>query len=296
MQLRTTVPLGLAAALVVAGCNKKSDSGGPGSAGSAGSAAAAATVPDAQELPAPPKDAFIGDARVVNLYRDTAGTNHTIDVWGRRSFKYGPIKLASNLPYGAASGWFGIPEGTRTVLLPAGAGPDDERELGGVFAPTAGEQATVLFLAKDGEPASFQLQDSPPGRMNAPERPPAGKGLVVLHPEALMDHDEALRPTYGGRSFDVGDGAGNCARTRVEDKGFQRPVLGGTQYLELDLPPGTATFTFHRWPAPAGIKDNCKTPPVFELQVEVVADQGTAVFLHTPDGQKLAALQIPLWK
>src|SRR5690606_28508035 len=97
------------------GCSKKQDAGGEGAppAGSAGSAAAKAVAqpeaPKPPEKPPAPPETLEGDSRVVNLLLDEAGKPMTIDVWGKRSFEYGPMQFAKEVAYGTVTPHFGIP-------------------------------------------------------------------------------------------------------------------------------------------------------------------------------------------
>ena len=77
------------------------------------------------------------------------------------------------------------------------------------------------------------------------------RGLVVLEAGAFMGHAEACKPLVGswGYAFHVGDGAG-CRTGRQQNLN-----LGGTSYLDYELPPGKATFALHQ-----GDHYDCKLP------------------------------------
>ncbi len=288
--------------LALAACSKSQTEGNKSSGGTAianegnGPAAsrAGASPTEMQKAPdkaPPPDDQLKGAARVVNLLVDEAGKPITIDVWGRRWLTWGPRQFAANVGYGQVTPHFGIGKGMATVAVVAGGGPD-AKEIGSLFGPQDGEELTTVMFRNDGRPASIVLGMKPPGTMNAPEPPPAGKGLLMVFAMPLSDHEKALTEPYGGRSFYVGDGSTTCLHQRVQDQGMQPAILGGTNPTLHDLPPGPAKITMHKW-LPG--KD-CTTPAVFETEVEVKDGGGTLLILHSPDGKKIEALPLPMWR
>jgi hypothetical protein len=264
--------------------------GEPAEPGEPTSAEGPGAAPATPELP--PPDKFAGEVRIVNLYRDAEGKTQAIDLWAVRSFSNGPLLLAENVAFGAASDWARAPEGQSIYVKPAGAGADAD-DLGGFFSPAEGDRITGILIFESGSASvGSYWERSAQERSDAIKAPPAGKGLVVLRAGQLWAWDESLRETVGGGSFNVGDGAGACRHQRVEDEGFQASVLGGTQPVLLDLDPGTATITLHRWPASPD--SACSSDPVYRFDVEVPASGGVMVLLYTPDGKQLQHLQIPL--
>lgn len=280
--MRTTIWL-----LVLAlGCGKK---GGDGSEKAvAGSADRA--VPEKSEAP-PPKEAYRGKNRLVNFYVGKDGKPATVEVWVRRGFQWGPVKIAEPVPFGKASPWFGVPEHMSPVVLPAGAKPDDP-EISPMAYGKADEVVTGLLFASGGVASVSTMYDVSKEMSQAPKPPAAGTGGVILFAYALREYEPALEATFGGSSFNVGDGTGACRPQR--DPAMVDNALGGTSPYSLDLPPGKAKITLHRWPggAPA---ERCASPAVFELEVEVVADRNQWVFLYSPDGGKtIATLALPV--
>jgi hypothetical protein len=249
-------------------------------------------VLDVDELPAPDPSDYEGANRVVNLWVGPGGSTRAIDVWGRRTFTNGPILLAEGIPFGAASDYFSAPLGYSLSVVGSGAGPDGD-ELSGLFNATDGEQITMIYTNEDevGGVWSPNLWEVDPGdRPGVPEPPKPGMGLVYLYAANTFAFDDALIASVGSDSFYVGDGAGACRPQRVEDLGFQANILGGTQNVQLDLPPGPATITLHPWLSPA----ECAQPAALELVVDVPADGSVMVLIYTTDGQTLEALQLPI--
>ncbi len=278
--------------VIATACSKSKDTDASKTTGSA-----AMVVPVQTELPPPPKESFKGSVRVINLLLKGGTEPLTVDIWGKRSFEFGPFQQAKNIAYGTATEWFGIPQGQSTVVVAAGASADTKDTVGSVWANKDGEETTTLLYWKEGSAISAMMSTKPTGVNDAPDPPPAGKGLVYLTAQPLMHHEKTLEAAIGGRSFYVGDGNGTCVHQRVQDKGFQRSILGGTQPTLHDLPPGKATFTFHQWPSGPNMRDKeCTSPKLFEVTVDVVEGKGHLVVLHTKDGKTLEAAQFPLWK
>lgn len=117
------------------------------------------------------------------------------------------------------------------------------------------------------------------------EKPAAGQGLVVLEAGAFQGHAEAFKPMLGawGYSFKVGDGSA-CREGR--QKGLN---LGGTSYVDYEVPPGSATFTLHM-----GDDYDCKKPAVYTITVEVAADAAKMIHVYTPDAKTITHLELPL--
>lgn len=292
--MRKTSSMFVVAALALAlGCGKKDD-GKQGEAAPkgepkavakdspAGDPAAKPGTPPAtakpEDKPAPPPESFKGKARVINLLVDRDGKGHTIDVWAKRSFQYGPARLAQNVAPGTASEWFGVPEGQSVTFVAAGSDSDAE-SLGGLSAPRDGETATVtLTLDESGKPRSGQTSF-------VPTKPAAGKGLVVLEAGAFQGHAEAFKATLGGwgYAFKVGDGKG-CREGR--QTGLN---LGGTSYVDYEVDPGKVTFALHK-----GDDYDCKQPAVYTIELDVAADAGQMVHVYTPDAKGFAHLVLPI--
>jgi hypothetical protein len=244
-----------------------------------------------EEKPPAPKEMLVGKARVINLYVDAAGKGQEVDVWMRRSFKYGPVLIKEKLGLGQATDFFGaVPEQT-VVIVPTGAG-SDAKELAGAMKGKGDEVWTTVLAWNGTGMSGASTQDAPPdmGEKGVwpPKPPAAGKGLVVLRADALQEHEKALTEQYGGRSFMVGDGKGACMKQRLEDVGFSASVLGGTQPVILELAPGKHAITFHKWPG------KCDTPAVYQVEVDVAADKSTLVHLFTRDAKTLDNLQLPM--
>lgn len=256
----------------------------------AGSATASAIEVSPKEAP-PPKDAYRGRNRLVNFYVGKDGKPAPVEVWVRRGFQWGPVKLAEPVPFGKASPWFGVPEHMSPVVLPAGAKPDDP-EISPMAYGNADEVVTGLLFTSGGVASVSSMYDVSKTMSQAPKAPAAGTGGVILFAYALREYETAMEPSFGGSSFNVGDGTGACRPQR--DPTMVDNALGGTSPYALDLPPGRAKITLHRWPG--GMRDErCKSPAVFELEVEVVADRNQWVFLYSPDGGKtISTLALPV--
>ena len=239
----------------------------------------------------PPPDTFVGEVRIINIYAEPGGKTQKVDVWARRSFTNGPAKLVDGLDFGQASPWFKAPKSQSIVIVAAGDGADG-KELGGVFGPKDGDKITGIFMRDASGPSTpsyWEASADPATTKDIPPPPAAGKGFVLLRANALMGHEPTLTESVGGRSFYVGDGSGQCLHQRVEDRGFSASILGGTQPVELELPPGAAKITLHKWPS----NDGCKSPAVFEFSVDVAADKSTEVLIYTQDGKALLTLAVP---
>ncbi len=269
-------------AVVALGCSKSADHSPPGP----GSAAGSATT----EAGPPPKEAYKGKNRLLNLLVDKAGKTQPFDVWVRRGFKWGPVKLAESVPFGKASAWFGIPEHMSPVILPVG-GKADDKEVSPMGYGAADEVVTGLLMSSNGVPTVVTMYDVSKTMTQAPKPPAAGTGAVIVFGYPLRDFEKAMSTTFGGSSFNVGDGTGACRPQR--DPKMAGNALGGTSPYALDLPPGKAKITLHRWPAPK--ETACASPAVFELEVDVVADHSQWVFLYTPDlGKTMASIALPI--
>lgn len=285
----------LALTVSAAACGKKKDEADKKNQIDPGGQAAKVgdTPPEAPkkpDLPPPPADALEGHVRVINLYVDAAGKSQSVDVWAKRTFEWGPVKLAENIELGKASPWFQHAKGQSMAIFPAGKGPEGD-ELGGLFGAKKGEYITSTLMWQEGgasATADWEIRDGEDA--NAITAPPAGKGLVVIRANQLRAHEKNLDPKYNPSSFYVGDGKGTCVHQRVEDKGFQAAVLGGTNPTMHDVAPGKTTFTLHKWPS----NDGCKSEPVYTFGVEVQDGKGALVVLYTPDGKQLAHTQLEM--
>ncbi len=284
--------LGLAG--LVVGCSSTSPSSSPSPTASVpavGIGRPGASTVDSKVLPPPPESSMAGRARVVNLYVDDGGAKLDIDVWAQRTFTEGEVLLAKGVKFGAASDYFVTPKSHSIVFTKAGASVDDA-EVASMFNPAKGEQITAMLLWENGKASAPNVWEiDPTGSHDAPAPPSAGEGLVVVRANQLTAFEKKLTPTFGGRSFDVGDGKGACVpQARMTAKGATPAVLGGTQPTLHDLLPGPAAFTLHKWP------DNkkCATDPVFTFSVDVSAGETTAVFVYTPDGTSITTLALPV--
>lgn len=239
----------------------------------------------------PPKEAYRGKNRLVNFHVGKDGKTAPLEVWARRGFEWGPVKLAEAVPFGKASAWFGVPEHMSPVVLPAGSGPDD-KELAPMAYGKADEVVTGLVFTSRGATSVVNLYDISKEMPQAPKPPAAGMGGLILFAYALREYEPALASTFGGSSFNVGDGTGACRPQR--DPAMANNALGGTASYDLDLPPGKAKITLHKWPGgPA--PERCKSPAVLELEVDVVAGKNQWVFLYTPDsGKTITSLVLPV--
>lgn len=272
-------------AVLALGCGKKAEEK---------RAPSAAPVVEAPAKPAespPPKEAYKGKNRLVNFYIAKDGKTQPLEVWARRGFKWGPVKLAEAVPFGKASAWFGVPEHMSPVVLPAGAKPDDP-EIAPMAYGRADEVVTGLLFVSGGTAGTTSMYDVSKEMSQAPKPPAAGTGGVILFGYPLRDHEAAMTEKFGGSSFNVGDGTGACRPQR--DPAMVNNALGGTSPYSLDLPPGKAKITLHKWPG-GSAEERCKSPAVFELEVDVVADKSQWVFLYTPDaGKTIATLALPV--
>ncbi len=269
---------------------------------SAGAVAAAATVPSAtsgpavalvvDELPPPDPSAFVGRTRVVNLWAGPGAGSQSLDVWARRTFASGPVLLAAALDFGAASEYFAAPVNQDVVVVGAGAGPDG-LELARVVTAGDGEQFTLIVTNDDdaGAIRASTVFEVDPDGANAPPAPPSdGNGLVVIYAPNPSAFESSLTLAIGAAAFYVGDGRGVCAHQRIEDRGFAPTVLGGTQNVELDLPPGPSRLTLHAWPS----LDECTQPSLLDVDVDAVAGSAVLVLVFSRDGTTIEALQLPM--
>ncbi len=254
----------------------------------AGDAGDAAPV----ELPPPDPSSFQGDYRVVNLVAESTGdgvARSAIDVWARRTFTNGPVLLAEDVGFGAASSYFAAPVGSTVVIVSAGAGPDGE-ERAVLPDPTEGEQVTTVFASGDDPTLETAIDLYERGTDRAPAPPGDGSGLVVVMGASLQAYDEELLTSVGGDAFVVGDGSETCRMQRVEATGAAAEILGAADRLELEVAPGTALISLHSWPSPNG----CDQPSALEVAVDVVAGSTTLLLVYTADGTNLETLTLPL--
>ena len=276
----------LLGATLATACGKSDDQR---HAGSATPTPTTTAPPPAEVASPPPKDSYKGKNRLVNLLVGKDGKTQPGDVWVRRGFKWSPVKLAENVGFGTASAWFGVPEHMSPVFLPVGAKPDD-KELSGVGYGKPDEVVTDILMTDRGAPTVVTLYDASKEMTQAPKSPAAGMGLVVVFAMPLMEFKTELTEKFGGSSFEVGDGTGACRPQR--DPKMKGLSLGGTSTYELDLPPGKAKVSLHRWPGQGA--DACKTS-VFDFEVDAVADKAQWVIVYTPDaGKTLATLALPI--
>ncbi len=260
------------------------DTTGDGSPGGA--------APLVTELPLPDASEYEGSNRVVNLWVGPGGQTQPVDVWGRRTFTNGPILLVDDLEFGEASEYFAAPPGYSLVVVGAGAGPDGE-ELAGVFNAGPSDQLTMIFTNDDPEggvwaPNLWEATSEATGLAPAP--PQRGSGVVYLFSANTRAFDETLTASIGGSSFYVGDGTATCAHQRVEDQGFQANVLGGTQDVQLELPPGPTTISLHPWFSP----DDCDQPAALDVEVDVPVDGIVMVLVFSRDGETIETLELPV--
>jgi hypothetical protein len=275
--MRTTA---IALALLAFGCGKQGEDA-KGTAGSTSSVKEPPPPPVAanEEKGPPPKEEYKGKNRLVNLYVGPDGKTQTVDVWVRRGFKWGPVKIAENVEFGKASTWFGVPSNMSPVVLPVGAKPDD-KEISPMAYGKADEVVTGVLTRNYGRASVVSVYDVSKEMTQAVKPPSAGKGTLILHAGQLTEYDKQLAEKFGGRSFYVGDGAGACRPHR--DPKMEMLALGGTATRELELDPGKVKITLHKWPGKRG--EECTTPPVYELEAEAVADKAQHLFVYTPDG------------
>jgi len=260
----------------------------------AGSAPASTTggAPQVSELPAPDASQYEGANRVVNLWVGPAGETSSIDVWGRRTFTNGPILLVEGLGFGEASDYFAAPPGYSLVIVGAGAGPDGD-ELAGLFNTGDDDQVTTIYTNDDAQGTVWApnlWEAAADETALAPLPPQPGMGLVQLYAANTRSFDESLTASIGGSSFYVGTGGRQCARQRIEEQGFLPNVLGGTQDVQLELPPGMATISLHPWFSP----DECDQPAAIDIPVDVPADGTVLVIVYSRDGRGIETLQLPV--
>lgn len=276
-------------AMLAFGCGKKGDDH-PGPATGSANANAPSVAPPSDEKGPPPKEAYKGKNRLLNLLVGTDGKTAPYEVWVRRGFKWGPVKLADNVPFGKASTWFGIPEHMSPVVLPVGAKADD-KELSAMAYGKPDEVVTGLMMMSGGAPTVVTMYDVSKEMPQAPKPSAAGTGGVIVFAYQLREYEKAMTDTFGGSAFNVGDGTGACRSQR--DPKMSSLALGGTSAFELDLPPGKHKITLHKWPGGPDA-EKCKTA-VFEFEVDVVADKSQWVFVYTPDlGKTLATVALPI--
>lgn len=256
--------------------------------GGGGGSASAMAQPEPEKKGAPPKEVYKGKNRLVNLLVSADGKTQTVDVWVRRGFKYDPVKLAENVEFGKASTWFGVPEHMSPVVLPVGAKPDD-KEISPMAYGKADEVVTGVMYEDRGSVGVTSRYDVSKD-MTAPAPAPADKGVLILDAGQLSNFEKQLTEKFGGRSFYVGDGAGNCLEHR--DEKMRSLALGGTATRELALAPGKVKISLHKWPAQKG--EECKSPAVYEFEAEASAGKMAYVFVYTPDaGKSLATVTVP---
>lgn len=284
----------LGVVLLASGCGKaKSREAGPGSGAPAATAPPGAPTPPApgpDEAP-PPPSAMVGKNRLINLWQDAAGATVCVDVWSLRGL-YAPKKVVDHLELGQVSPWFGVPEHVATAIVKCGAGASGEA-LAPAATGEADEIVTGVLLFEDGRSVTTALYDKS-SRMSQAIVPPApGKGLVVLDAGQLRPFGATMEQRYGGTAFYVGDGAGACATQRLPPGVTDGALLGGTNQVQVELPPGHAKLSIHKWDG--GPAEACAKPALVELGVDVVADQAQWVFLYTPDaGKTITSLAAPI--
>ena len=244
------------------------------------------------ELPPPDPSSFQGDYRVVNLVAGSTGdgmAHSTVDVWARRTFTNGPVLLAEDVEFGAASSYFAAPVGSTVVIVSAGAGPDGE-ERAVLPDPAEGEQVTTVFANGDDPTVETAINLYERGNERAPAPPVDGSGLVVVMGASLQSYDEELSTSVGGDAFVIGDGSETCRVQRVEATGAAAEILGEADRIELEVAPGAALISLHPWPSPNG----CDQPSALEVAVDVAAGSTTLLLVYTADGTSLETLTLPL--
>ena len=244
------------------------------------------------ELPLPDPSSFRGSYRVVNLVAEPTGdgvAHSSVDVWARRTFTNGPVLLAEDVGFGAASPYFEAPVGSKVVIVSAGAGPDGE-ERAVLPDPADGEQVTTVFANGDDRTLETAINLYERGNDRAPVPPDEGDGLVVVVGVSLSAYDEELSTSVGGDAFVVGDGSETCRLQRVEATGAAAEILGEADRIELEVAPGAALISLHPWPTPNG----CDQPSALEVAVDVAAGSTTLLLVYTADGTSLETLTLPL--
>lgn len=286
--------------LLVAACGGDSGNAGPEATSGGSNVPVEGAVPDTgvptsdrapeEELPPPNESEFTGRARVVNLWLDDSLETIEVDVWAGRSFTNGPVLLAEGVGFGEVSDYFSAPDGQSIVFTPAGSGPDAE-QVGSMFNPAEGEQILAELVWDDGASIPNRWEIDPEDLDRVPPAPAGpNEGVLALRAGQLTPWEDDLTDDYGGRSFYVGDGAGICIPQTVEEAGFDRSILGGTQPTYHRLAPGSTTVSLHRWLGP----DECAGDPVFDFEVEVAGGGQSWVFVYTPDGETLDVLVVPI--
>lgn len=241
------------------------------------------------ELPPPDPSTFEGANRVVNLWVGPDGETSPIDVWGRRNFTNGPILVADGVPFGEASDYFEAPTSYSLVVVGAGAGPDGEQRAG-LLNAADGEQITTIFTNLDESGAVNAPNLFERGTEQAPEPPSEGNGLVLLYAPNVRAFSDALTTSIGGDAFYVGDGSATCRTQRIEATGAAPNILGGTQQVELELPPGPATISLHPWFSP----DECDQPSALDIDVDVTPETTTFVVVFSRDGVGVETMTLPV--
>lgn len=273
------------ACCAILGCGKGEDRKGGEGAPVPSASAAGGTSSAAGRQPRSTDD-FVGKVRVVNLYSEPGGAAKTIDVWVPGTPQHAPLLLAGGIEVGQASDWFSVPENGRAVIAEAGKG--DAQPLAQLQKARQGDSITAVFFPAAADPSLRSIYEveagKPPRELEGP--PPAGKGFVTLLAPQLEPHEAGLTNAFGGIKFHIGTGKGTCPQQRVA--GGNAGQLLGLQPAFLDLDPGRVTITLHKWPA----RVTCESEPVHQFDIDVTADASTLVFVYTPDGSSLAAMQL----
>ncbi|MDW3212560.1 MAG: hypothetical protein R8G01_01070 [Ilumatobacteraceae bacterium] len=262
-----------------------------GARGSTGEQSADGSQAGPTELPPPDPSAFEGAHRVVNLFAEPVGGDAgptAIDVWGRRTFEHGPVLLAENVGFGAASGYFAAPVGSSVVIVSAGAGPDGEERA---VLPDVGDTDQVTSVFTNGaDPASERTSAiHEVGADLAPAPPAEGHGIVIVVAANLQAFRDELLASVGADSFFVGDGSDTCRTQRIEATGAAPAVLGTAERVELEVASGSAQVSLHAW-SPRG---GCDGPSILDATVDVVAGSVTTLLVSTRDGSGLSSLALP---
>ena len=113
---------------------------------------------------------------------------------------------------------------------------------------------------------------------------------MYLYSPNTGSFESSLTLAIGAAAFYVGDGSGACAGQRIEVVGFAPNILGGSQHVHLDLPPGPARLTLHAWPS----ADECAQPSLLDLAVAVVPGSAVLVLVFSRDGRSIEAMQLPM--
>lgn len=290
---RSAAAAAVAAIVLAGGCGGDDGSGDPppvldnarelvAAAEPTGSAttSAPAGVAQADELPPPDPSRFEGANRFVNLLTDADGNPIEIDVWGQRTFDTGPILLASELGFGAASGYVSAPVEYTIVAVGAGAGPDGS-VLAEAINAVDGERITTIVTADErGDPVAKHVFEG--GTESSIEPPSSGTGLLVVDAPNAQAFDDELEATVGSDRFEIGDGSGACRRQRREASGLVPELLGDQQPVEIEASPGSVRLTVHPWVATLA---PCSSPAVHDVTVRVEAGATVLVLVvRTPAG------------